>query len=348
MAKLNALLTQEGVPINYDQDRAAIDTGLHLFIEGPNKNFEASQARVWFQVKGKRSTTLSAEKFDTATVLSESVKLDHLRFWYAAPQPVYLVIYVESKDRFIAEDVRNLVHWMWPEGDFFRRTRNQESVVVKVRTSQILDQSRLKSMLAHRSMRIDGATFQGRPLGHLYDPLRSEFAINTERQWGTIVQRVLAEYRFRAHAESHHIAEGIESYRGRFYDTLVWQSSAFSTLGFDENDDFRRDPEVQYIQGDATVIIDSMQDREQVAGPARSALEQALNKSESPITLFFFGKDLSATGGTWRRFFREDVQPGRPFQMIGIEAIPSIVLAATMVYLDLAPDLSFSYVNYRY
>jgi hypothetical protein len=34
--------------------------------------------------------------------------------------------------------------------------------------------------------------------------------------------------------------------------------------------------------------------------------------------------------------------------MIGMEALTSLVLVATMVYLDLAPALSFRTVNYRY
>lgn len=33
--------------------------------------------------------------------------------------------------------------------------------------------------------------------------------------------------------------------------------------------------------------------------------------------------------------------------MIGNEAITSLVLAAPMVYLDLAPELRFRFVNYR-
>jgi hypothetical protein len=75
-----------------------------------------------------------------------------------------------------------------------------------------------------------------------------------------------------------------------------------------------------------------------------------LATSDTPVVLFFFGKDLSGTGGTWRRFFREEVYSGRPWElrMIGTGAVTSLVLAATMVYLDLAPTLSFRTVHYRY
>lgn len=62
MAKLRALLTTRGVPLTYDKDRAGIDTGLHLFVEEASGR-DASQVRVWFQVKGKRAETLSLERW---------------------------------------------------------------------------------------------------------------------------------------------------------------------------------------------------------------------------------------------------------------------------------------------
>ncbi|WP_311214537.1 MULTISPECIES: hypothetical protein [unclassified Arthrobacter] len=37
----------------------------------------------------------------------------------------------------------------------------------------------------------------------------------------------------------------------------------------------------------------------------------------------------------------------RPFHLIGIESVTSMVLVATLVYLDLARRLSFRIVNYR-
>lgn len=47
IAKLKALLVPHRLVLDYDRDRAAIDTGLHLFLEG-NGARQASQVRVWF------------------------------------------------------------------------------------------------------------------------------------------------------------------------------------------------------------------------------------------------------------------------------------------------------------
>lgn len=350
IAQLKALLSSGGVPVTYDQDRAAIDTGLHLFVEGADNDYLATHARVWFQAKGKRTTTLSSAQFDAASSLSTSVEVDHLRYWYAAPEPVYLAVFVESQDLFIAEDVRVIVHRMWPRGDFYRATQGLTKVTVHLDKAAVLDGPRIATMLAHRSMRIDGATFQSRPLGHRFDPLRSELAIESRELWDNLVARLLAEYRFRETAPRVSVAPYVVVAKGRFYDTMVWQSSAFAEFGVGLDDDFRDDPAVESVHGDAVVVIDGAPHRSGLSVGERGGLLTELAKSDAPVVLFFFGKDLSGTGGTWRQFFREEAFPGDPrgLRMIGLEALTSLVLAATMVYLDLAPALSFRTVNYRY
>lgn len=278
------------------------------------------------------------------------MEVDHLRYWYAAPEPVYLVVFVESKDVFIAEDVRAIVHRTWPYGDVFRATEGRRKVTVHLDKKAVLDEPRIATMLAHRSMRIDGATFQGRPLGHQFDPLRSELAIETRELWDRIVARLLSEYRFREPAPRVSVAADVVVATGRFYDTMVWQSSAFAEFGVAPDDDFRDDPAVEAVQGEAVVVIDGAPHRSGLSPEERTSLLTELATSDAPVILFFFGKDLSGTGGTWRRFFREDALAGRrrELRMIGLEALTSLVLAATMVYLDLAPALSFRTVNYRY
>ncbi|WP_165497086.1 DUF4365 domain-containing protein [Rhodococcus sp. ABRD24] len=350
MSQLKMLLTACGVPIEYEQDRAAIDTGLHLFVEGANADYSASQTRVWFQAKGKRAQTLSAEQFRSASSVSTPVEVDHLRYWYAAPEPVYLVVFVESTEVFIAEDVRAIVDRAWPDGDFYKATEKQTTVTVHLSKAAVLDERRIKAMLDHRSMRIDGPAFQGRPLGHRFDPLRSELAIDTRELWTRIVERLLSEHRFRETAPRRPITSDITLMNGCFFDTMVWQSSAFAEFGRGSNDGFRDDPAVESVHGQVVMVLDSEPNRAGLSSVERMKLLSELTKSKAPVVLFFFGKDLSGTGGVWRQFLREEVQLKRPreLRMLGTEALTSLVLAATLVYLDLAPDLSFKTVNYRY
>jgi hypothetical protein len=71
---------------------------------------------------------------------------------------------------------------------------------------------------------------------------------------------------------------------------------------------------------------------------------------EAGIVVMFNGPDLSGTGGLWRSTLRDIDAFGRagPIRMIGLEALTSMVLVATLVYLDFAPDLSWRYVNYQF
>lgn len=349
MLALKRLLATGGVPVAYEQDRAAIDTGLHLFVEGAGADRAASQVRVWFQAKGKRTSTLPLERFRAAATVAVEVTVDHLQFWYAAPEPVYLAVYVEAADVFIAEDVRALVQRAWSDHDFYRATRGQRTVTVHVDTAAVLDGTRIRAMLEHRSMRIDGATFQGRPLGHRLDPLRCALSFDDADLWARTVERIIAEHRFGESDNTVSIGQDLVLMDGRFYDTMLWQSSAFAEYGYGPDDDFRDDPAVEWVQGSAAVVIDRTLGRTQFRPEERHGLRDALDRTGGHVVLFFNGKDLSGTGGTWRSFFREELPGGRgrAVSMLGHEALTCLVLSATLVYMDLAPELSFAHLQYR-
>lgn len=350
MAGLRRLLTTGGVPVAYEQDRAGIDTGLHLFVEGPGDDWSASQVRVWFQVKGKRAETLPLERFGVSSTVEVQVPVDYLRFWYAAPEPVYLAVFVEAADVFLAEDVRALVNRTWPDHDFYKATDGHRTATVRVDTSAVLDESRIRAMLEHRSMRIDGATFQGRPLGHRLDPLRCELLFEQDKLWERTVDRILREHRYRHSNGAVEIGSDLAVLTGRFFDTMVWQSSAFAEFGHGSDDGFRDDPAVEWVQGPAAVVIDRAPGRTDLGPDERDGLRDALGRTGGSVVLFFNGKDLSGTGGTWRSFFREALPAGgdrRTVSMLGYEALTCLILTATLVYLDLAPELSFKTLQYR-
>lgn len=326
MAQLRALLTTTGVPLSHEQDRAAIDTGPHLFVEGPGNDWSASQVRVWFQVKGKRTETLPLEKFRASSTVAVEVDVEHLEFWYAAPEPVYMVVFVEAADVFLAEDVRALVNQRWPAHDFHPAIKGSRTATLRISTSALLNESRLRAMLQHRSMRIDGATFQGRPLGHLLDPLRCELAFDQNGLWEQAVHRILGEHRYRRSNDALEIGPHLSLLNGRFYDTMVWQSSAFAEFGYGPDDDFRDDPAVESVQGPAAVVIDRAAHRKHLEPHEREGLLDALGRPGG-VVVFFNGKDLSGTGGAWRSFLREALpaQRNRPRpSMLGHEALTAL------------------------
>ena len=117
------------------------------------------------------SATLPLQAFEAAETVPVDVRLDHLRFWYASPEAIYLMLYVESADTFLAEDVRDIVDRQWGDAFFNPSTFQQGQVEVRIRlgTSAVLDEARIERMLSHQSMRIDGPQWRGRPLGHRID-----------------------------------------------------------------------------------------------------------------------------------------------------------------------------------
>lgn len=354
MAKLRALLARHGVPLEYAMDRAAIDTGLHLFAEGPT-GLDTSQVRVWFQAKGTHASTFSADNFHARGTIAEQVQVNHLRFWYAAPEPVYLVVCVESVDLFIAEDVRDIVDRQWPRGSFYRDVpESQHEITLYLATECVLDDERVAAMLRHRSMRIDGPSFRGRPLGHRFDPLRSQISAPPSDLFLQIVRRLLQVHDFRPD-EAARLAPDITVLRGRLYQTLEWQSPAFAEYGFGPSDDFRVEPKVESIHGRLTLVVDSAVSRTQLPDQLRAAVIEAIRQADgrdksTTAAIIFNAPDLSGTGGLWRSAVRGMPDAHRPttVRQLGLEAVSSLLLTATLVYLDFAPQIAWNHVNYLY
>ena len=349
MAKLKALLAPHGLVLDYDRDRAAIDTGLHLFLEG-NGARQASQVRVWFQAKGKMAGTLPLEDYRATQTVAVKVKVDHLRFWVAAPEPVYLVVYVESGDEFIAEDVRDIVERQWPRGVFYSEVPDsQDEVTLNVVTTAKLDGPRVAAMVRHRSMRIDGPAFRGRPLGHRYDPIRSQIAAPPPARFDRLVERILAAHDFRE-AETTDVAPDLKIVRGRLYETLSWQSPAFAEYGYGPTDDFRVEPSYETLHGQVVLIVDRRSGRTALGRAELAAITKLAGPppAETSLAVIFNSPDLSGTGGLWRRTLR-DLQFRDAYtqaRQVGLEAITFLVLVTTLVYLDLAPEIAWDHVSY--
>ncbi|MGC4821771.1 hypothetical protein ACLQ27_30225 [Micromonospora sp. DT63] len=352
MADLKALLTRHGLVLSYEHDRAAIDTGLHLFLEGEGVR-RTSQFRVWFQAKSKRAKTLPLEIYQAADSVEVRVKVDHIRFWAAAPEPVYLVVYVESAGEFIAEDVRDIVERQWPRGNFYSAIPlGQCEVSLRVATSKKLDEVRAVEMLQHRSMRIDGPAFRGRPLGHHYDPIRSQIACPASPAFERLIESLLAAHDFRV-SERIDVAQDIGVFRGRLYETLSWQSPAFAEYGYGPDDDFRSEPSYETLHGKVFLIVDRAIGRKRLADAERAMIAELAEQHGEPDTSFaviFNGCDLSGTGGLWRSALRDlGVHDSyAQVRQVGVEAVTFLLLVTTLVYLDFAPEIAWDHINYLY
>lgn len=359
MAKLNAFLASFGLLLSYGRDLAGIDTGVHFYTDSESDRRRASQVKIWIQAKGKKSSTLSNTQFQTAQTIAVPLRVDHVQFWYAAPEPVYLVLYVESADLFIAEDVRDIVDRQWPRGNFYEDVpATQEHVTLRVLANQVLDEKRIPLMLRHRSLRIDGPSYRGRPLGHRYDPLRSCLGPLQADLFLEVSERLLREHGFVGNLEP--VADGLCAGRGRLYTTLEWQSSAFAEYGYGPDNDFRLEPDVEWLHGEVVLILDSKPDRRSLLPDQREALSRFLGGQVGgvengaatplpPVLIMFNSLDLSSSGGTWRALVRNLPAGSRPAttKHIGREALTSLLLVTTLVYLEYSDRLRWDHVNFR-
>src|ERR1051326_50634 len=151
-AKFKELLADSGLTIEYEIDRAALDIGFHPLDQSSRGLTRAlTTTRIWFQLKGKRETTLSMEQLTAQPeVACGGISKDQVRYWYAASEPVYLVVYLEALDVFIGEDVRDIIDRQWGKAalrpDFLA---GPETVTLHVRTAHVIADDWIASLRDH-------------------------------------------------------------------------------------------------------------------------------------------------------------------------------------------------------
>jgi hypothetical protein len=221
---------------------------------------------------------------------------------------------------------------------------------VHVPTSARMDADRIAALVEHRSMRIDGPTFRGRPLGHRVDPLRSVLAPPTPDVWREMVTRVLEAHDFRELSRSE--VDELTLIHGTLAQTLMWQSPAFAEYGYSyRSDEVRVEPAPEMLFGELLVILDSAESRQELTSKEASALSPLFAKAADeslPVVVFFRGRDLSGTGGLWRSTVNDSAVAGRlgGWRQIGLEALTNLVLTTTLVYLEFAAELDWEHANY--
>lgn len=228
------------------------------------------------------------------------------------------------------------------------RDRSGE-VTVHVPTAAVMDPERIAALVDHRSMRIDGPAFRGRPLGHRLDPLRSVLASPPGEVWVAMVTGVLRAHDFREIAQ-HQIGD-LAVLHGTIAQTLLWQSPTFAEYGYIHPDDVRDEPALEQVFCEVCVILDSTEDRASFTDEEAAALSEFIDAAADngvSVVLFFRSRDLSGTGGLWRSTVRASVMADRyrGWHQLGLEALTFLVLTATLVYLEFALELDWDHANY--
>lgn len=347
-AKFEGMVRRRGLLANFRRDRARLDVGLMLNQLG---TVELSGRKVWFQLKGVHKETVTADDLARVGHVSISVRLDDVRFWYAAPEATYLVVYVEAIDAFLAEDVRDIVDRQWGV-DFLAPDRfgTQETITVHVAADALLDDRALDSMVAHRSMRIDGPAFRGRPLGHRLDPLRCTLAELDPEVFDSVVDDLLKAHLFIDITEldgTRLIAGGdgqrVRLLTGTLYTRYEYPFAGSVEIGFGPDAAPREEGQFFSALGRVAVVVHS-----KVALPVQAS-------SDAPALL----AELDAAGFERVLVFANvsDFDLLFPYRSLlgqrcpvpqGLGSIAYNVLVATLVYLDHQENLRWDLVNYQF
>lgn len=260
-AKFRALASDYSHPIKYEEDIAAIDLGIHL-----TSGEVVTNTRVWFQFKGLHTDTLSKEKFESSDFISYKVKIEQLRRWYNSSEAVYMVLYIESIDAFIAEDVKDIVVREWGEevlnDKIFKP--NQKEVTIKLKKQFVDNKNFWENLYSHKSMRVDGLSFRGRPLGHSYNPQTTSLNVMQPELFEEIIEDLLKEHGFhqRETLSGEDLFSGMAGEDkailliGKMYQKYEIFTQLFTEFLGDE-DGYKEDGNNDFHQGDCAVFIHS-------------------------------------------------------------------------------------------
>jgi hypothetical protein len=354
---LDRLLDPYGVLIEYSADRAAIDGGLHLYKPrelGAKGGAEVGDVKVWFQCKGIQASTLSADDLaSSADVAVSDLSLDHVQFWYSAPEPVYLIVYLESVDEFLAADVRDLVDERGG-ASFLQQLKGdgQATLTLRIPREATLERA-LAAMPHHRSLRIDGPAFRGRPLGHRFDPLRSWLDKMEPELFVELVDELLRAHDFRPRREIDLAALldrdiGVVSATvGTLYLTYEWTFPGATEFGVDPGTDFRIEAKPESAHGDVLAVVHSRVDDAPRRTKKTEELVAQLQEEGVKRALVFFNESEMGAGagkfGSWRVALEPLVHTPQ-----GVDGLGFNVLTTTLVYLDFADRLSWRILNYQW
>lgn len=334
--RLKQLMVGRGIVLKYERDRGAIDLGIRL-------NFPASKmvspTQVWFQLKGLHSTTHSAEKFVEKGAYAD-VEIAHLREWYDAPAVVYVAIWVEAAEKFVAQDVRDLVEQRW--GIDVRWDEVGEPGQVKIRVwipaDRVLDDGFIDGLQRHASMRIDAVTYRGQYLGHSLDPLRNELEVMPAETFRALVHNILKAHEFvlDADLDPGEVLTSADDpdpdaltqttlVRGRLFGTLRWPFSMSIEYGYSDIEVPRE--EGQWFDAHGSVAVLTMSNPGNLKTREDLTPEKVATLLGPSVQVIVFINDVERNAGPWR--FLRLPTVGSP---LGLGALSTVVLLSPVLH----------------
>ena len=347
--RFERLLHGQGLLIDFRRDRAGLDAGLVLAQDDSRK---LSNVKVWFQLKGKHKETLSATQLEERGSVDVSVDIEHLKYWYASPEAIYLVTYIEATDMFLAEDVQDIVDRQWGTSILSPQfLPGQKTVTVHISSELILDTRAIRSMARHQSMRIDGPAFRGRPLGHRLDPLRCDLAELHPKVFMDVVDDLLKAHRFKMEKEldvnnllilPENSRDQTKFIVGTFHTTYEWIFSLGVEYGHDGTGSPREEGQTFHAFGKVAILVLGNHLQAKVAERATDFLKQLEEEGVTKILVIANAEERNILGTYGRMMGRLSSIPQ------GLGSLSYSVLTCTLIYLKYRDQLVWKTINYNY
>jgi hypothetical protein len=213
-------------------------------------------------------------------------------------------------------------------------------------------------MLEHRTMRIDGPAFRGRPLGHRFDPLRCELAPLDADQFEQVVGDLLTAYDFRAEQslDPGSLLDNVErdGHRailsvGTLHSTFEWMFQLGTQFGYAYLDEPRTEGQAFRAFGRVAVVIHShVEDSIHLASSVSAGLSDLAARGVTQLVVFGNAPDdrVMAPYLKLNREFKSVVGEAEPGPPIGLGSLAFNLLTTTLVYLDHRGSLRWRYINY--
>jgi len=212
-------------------------------------------------------------------------------------------------------------------------------------------------MLAHRSLRIDGPTFRGRPLGHRLDPMRCVPKKMDPPVFADVVNGLLSAHRYRVteyldtrmlfpEAATH--GDILSLSTGTMCNTYEWVLQLTSEFGQDQGSDFRIEGAVHHVQGPCAILVHSRKESYPEPSAVLALATNLVTNRKIQRLLVFANVDCYEDPGYFGSFFGG-------VRGSGLRCVPQLLgdlafnlLTATTVYLNFRDKISWSFVNYLY
>jgi hypothetical protein len=310
-ARLGVIMNPLGTEIKYELDLAGIDVGYHLYSFAENGQRSMSPVRIWFQGKGVHVETMSADDLRNLTYVIVPIRTSHLRLWNAMTEPVYIVVYLEALDRFVAAEAITLVTR--------EPTLDQQEVSLRVPTNAVLNPDWVANIAAeYGDIDLEGPSFRGNRLGHQLDPYRSRIAAPDPTTFTEIVVDILVEHGFDSPIVA---SEGTAQLRVGYLGTTYELTNPMFT-------EFCTGPEalpriespMQGVQGRIAVIIDGAVDGRDAPDDKaiNRLLRVAVDAGVETLLAFVSIDELTAKGERYRHLAQAAGLAGRTQGLGGV------------------------------